>query len=162
LAQTSLGEKTSGTSQALGDCTRDEAASDSKSHCVAREQHSLVFRVSPIGALAAFAGEETTPPCVSATTVDVSSGRQPHCGVTMTKTLACISVIAFATILPTAFAQTADTPAPSPLHSNPAANPATNLRISPDPAAAPAKAKQGRRSHSGKPGNSSTAAPPSD
>jgi hypothetical protein len=78
--------------------------------------------------------------------------------VTMTKTLACISLIAFAATLQTAFAQTADTPAPSPLHSAPAANPNTSA----DPTAPPAKAKQGRRSHSGKPGASSTGAPPSN
>jgi hypothetical protein len=75
--------------------------------------------------------------------------------VTMTKTLACISMIAFATTLQPAFAQTADTPAPSPLHSAPAANPATSA----DPTAAPTKAKQGRRNHSGKPGTSSTGTP---
>ncbi len=80
----------------------------------------------------------------------------------MAKTLACISLIAFATLLPTAFAQTADTPAPSPLHSNPAANPAANLLTSPDPAAAPAKARQGRRSRSRKPDTSSTGAAPSN
>jgi hypothetical protein len=45
--------------------------------------------------------------------------------VTMTKTLACISLIAFATTLQTAFAQTADTPAPSPLHRADAATPAS-------------------------------------
>jgi hypothetical protein len=73
-------------------------------------------------------------------------------------TLACISLIAFATTLQTAFAQTADTPAPSPLHSAPAANPATSQ----DPTAAPTKTKQGRRSHSGKPGASSTGAPSSN
>jgi hypothetical protein len=33
--------------------------------------------------------------------------------VTMTKSLACISLIAFSATLQTAFAQTADTPAPS-------------------------------------------------
>ena len=33
--------------------------------------------------------------------------------VTMTKSLACISLIAFSVTLQTAFAQTADTPAPS-------------------------------------------------
>jgi hypothetical protein len=75
--------------------------------------------------------------------------------VTMTKTLACISMIAFAITLQSAFAQTADTPAPSPLHSAPAANPATSA----DPTATPTKAKQGRRNHSGKPGTSSTGAP---
>jgi hypothetical protein len=78
--------------------------------------------------------------------------------VTMTKTLACLSLIAFAATLQTAFAQTADTPAPSPLHSAPAANPITSA----DPTAAPTKAKQGRRNHSGKPGASSTGAPPSN
>jgi len=82
--------------------------------------------------------------------------------VTMTKTLASLSLIAFATTLQTAFAQTADTPAPSPLHSAPATNPAANPATSADPSAAPSKAKQGRRSHSGKPGASSTGAPPSN
>jgi hypothetical protein len=78
--------------------------------------------------------------------------------VTMTRTLACISLIAFAATLQTAFAQIADTPAPSPLHSAPAASPNTSQ----DPTAAPTKAKQGRRSRSGKPGASSTGAPPSN
>ena len=78
--------------------------------------------------------------------------------VTMTKSLACISLIAFSATLQTAFAQTADTPAPSPLHSAPAANPSTSQ----DPTAAPPKAKQDRRSRSGKPGASSTGAPSSN
>jgi hypothetical protein len=78
--------------------------------------------------------------------------------VTMTKSLACISLIAFSATLHTAFAQTADTPAPSPLHSAPAANPSTSQ----DPTAAPTKAKQDRRSRSGKPGASSTGAPSSN
>jgi hypothetical protein len=78
--------------------------------------------------------------------------------VTMTKTLSCISLIAFVTTLQTAFAQTAETPAPSPLHSAPAANPTKPA----DPTATPTKAKQGRRSHSGKPGASSTGAPSSN
>src|SRR5216684_6032902 len=64
-------------SHASRDCTRDEVGSDSKSPCAARAQSSLVHRVSSIDDLPAFAGEETTEPCVSATTVDVSSGRQP-------------------------------------------------------------------------------------
>ena len=77
----------------------------------------------------------------------------------MTKTtLACISMLAFAAPLQTAFAQTADTPAPSPLHNAPAANPTTPA----DPTAAPTKNKQGRRSHSGKPGASSTGVPSSN
>jgi hypothetical protein len=79
--------------------------------------------------------------------------------VPMTKTtLACISLIAFATTLQTASAQTAEPPAPSPLHSAPAANPTKPA----DPTAAPTKSKQGRRNHSGKPGASSTGAPPSN
>jgi hypothetical protein len=56
LAQTSLGEKKSGTSQSLRDCTRDEAASDSKSRRVTRVQRSIVPHVSSIDDLAAFAG----------------------------------------------------------------------------------------------------------
>src|SRR5271166_4815322 len=75
--------------------------------------------------------------------------------VTMTKSLVCISLITLATTLKPAFAQTADTPAPSPLHSAPAASPATSV----DPTATPTKTKQGRRNHSGKPGTSSTGAP---
>lgn len=76
-AQTSLGEKKSGTSQSLRDCTRDATASDSKSRRVTRVLRSLVAHVSSTGDRAAFAGEETIQPCVSATRVGVSSGRQP-------------------------------------------------------------------------------------
>jgi hypothetical protein len=78
----------------------------------------------------------------------------------MTKTFACLYLIALAALSPAAFAQTADTPAPSPLHSTPPANPAANLLTSPDPAAAPAKTRQGRRGHAGKSGTSSTGAQP--
>jgi hypothetical protein len=72
--------------------------------------------------------------------------------------LSCISLISFATTLQTASAQTAETPAPSPLHSAPAANPTKPA----DPTAAPTNSKQGRRNHSGKPIASSTGAPPSN
>ena len=72
-----LDEKKKRHSHASRDCTRDEVGSDSRSPCAARAQSSLVHRVSSIDDLPAFAGEETTEPCVSATTVDVSSGRQP-------------------------------------------------------------------------------------
>jgi hypothetical protein len=77
LAQTSLGEKKNGPSQSLRDCTRDEAASDSKSRRVTGVQRSLVPHVSSSDDLAAFAGEETTQPFVSVTTVGISFGRQP-------------------------------------------------------------------------------------
>jgi hypothetical protein len=75
----------------------------------------------------------------------------------MTKTIVWISGIALAITLQPAYAQTADVPAPSPLHSAPAANPTSSLN-SPSTTTT---AKHGRRSHGSKQGASSTSAQPS-
>jgi hypothetical protein len=77
FAQTSLDEKKSDTRMHSAIARAMKGESDSKSPCATRALSSLVHRVSSIDDLPAFAGEETTEPCVSATTVDVSSGRQP-------------------------------------------------------------------------------------
>jgi hypothetical protein len=75
----------------------------------------------------------------------------------MTKTIVWISGLALAVALQPAYAQTADPPAPSPLHGTPAVDPTASL-YSPS---ATTTAKHGRRSHGNKQGASSTGAPPS-
>ncbi len=74
--------------------------------------------------------------------------------VAVTKTLVSISLFALAITVQPAFAQPGDTPAPSPLHSAPAASPDTSS----NPAATQTKTEHGHRRHGSSPGSSSTGA----
>jgi len=63
----------------------------------------------------------------------------------MTKTFTCIFLLVLATTLQSSFAQTAGTPAPSPLHSTPSVKPVPSVDTT-TPQTKPRPAHHGRKS----------------
>jgi hypothetical protein len=100
------------------------------------------------------AGDEPTNPCVFAFKAEtLPADTRHHLEVAVLKTFVGLTIVALAMAAEPVFAQTSNTPAPSPLTSAPATSPSGNLGA---PATSQTKKKHSHRSQTSQPGSSTT------